>query len=125
VWGLYAGLLLTLATTATCWQGEGTDNAKGFFEWLKANEREDDKSRFSPLRFAVFGLGTWCLAPWLPPPALATDNHAPLHNIGMSQTYPARYQAAAKWVEKRMLELGAQEIVERGTSPISWGTLAD
>lgn len=74
---------------ATFGQGEGTDNAKSFFEWLKANEREDDKSRFSPLRFAVFGLG-------------------------MSQTYPARYQAAAKWVEKRMLELGAQEIVERG-----------
>jgi sulfite reductase alpha subunit-like flavoprotein len=40
-------------------QGEGTDNAKGFFEWLKANEREEAKSKFSPLRFAVFGLGKY------------------------------------------------------------------
>lgn len=60
-------------------QGEGTDNAKSFFEWLKANEREDDKSRFSPLRFAVFGLGTWrrCLLGSHHLWALANDHHAP------------------------------------------------
>lgn len=72
-------------------QGQETDNAHNLFNWVMAPDREssDQKQRFGHLHFAVFGLG-------------------------MSQTYPERYQAAAKRLDKRLEQLGARRTLDRG-----------
>jgi NADPH-ferrihemoprotein reductase len=76
---------------ATFGQGEETDNAKKLFHWILDKNREvaSERHKLDNLKFGVFGLG-------------------------MSQTYPERYQAAAKRLDKRLVELGARKIIDRG-----------
>jgi len=69
---------------ATYGQGEPTDNAVGMFKWLK-----DNKSALKDTKIALFGLG-------------------------QSKTYPERYQAAAKELEKLLDESGAKSLLPRG-----------
>ncbi len=44
---------------ATFGQGEETDNAREFYKWLFADEREQEveKNKMKDMQFAVFGLG--------------------------------------------------------------------
>lgn len=70
---------------ATYGEGEPTDNAKDFTEWLSAAEREEGS--LSDLQYIVFGLG--------------------------NRTYPD-FNAMARLYDARLTELGATRIHERG-----------
>lgn len=66
-------------------EGEPTDNAKDFYNWLLSPSRTEHLNT----KFTVFGLG--------------------------NSTYGGtRYQAVGRNIDKRMAELGAQRIFERG-----------
>lgn len=71
---------------ATYGEGEPTDNAVDFYEWLM--ERAD-RSDVENLRFAVFGLGN-------------------------STTYPFRYNVVSKAVHAKLEALGAKPILPLG-----------
>ncbi|XP_065830614.1 NADPH--cytochrome P450 reductase-like [Oscarella lobularis] len=67
---------------ATYGEGDPTDNAQDFHEWLKSTDAD-----LQGLRFAVFGLG--------------------------NKTYE-HYNSMARFFDKRMEELGAERVFERG-----------
>lgn len=82
---------VVVLVTACYGEGEPTDNARDFYEWLHSDAPlqevpEEDRSK---LRFTVFGLGN-------------------------KASYPERYNVVGKAIEKRLLELGAQLIHPRG-----------
>ena len=70
---------------ATYGEGEPTDNAKGFYEWLLSDEREPGELK--NLKYTVFGLG--------------------------NKTYE-QFNAVARKVDTRLEELGASRIFEKG-----------
>ena len=70
---------------ATYGEGEPTDNAKEFYEWLMSEEREPGS--LSNLKYTVFGLG--------------------------NKTYE-QFNAVARKVDTRLEELGAKRVFEKG-----------
>eukprot|EP00761_Pharyngomonas_kirbyi_P013488 gb/GECH01013517.1/.p1 GENE.gb/GECH01013517.1/~~gb/GECH01013517.1/.p1 ORF type:complete len:646 (+),score=145.49 gb/GECH01013517.1/:1-1938(+) len=76
---------LLIFTMATYGEGEPTDNARDFWDFLF--EEEHDEDFLSNVQYTVFGLG--------------------------NKQYKI-YQAAGRGIDKRMKELGAQRIFERG-----------
>eukprot|EP00658_Telonema_sp_P-2_P012045 TRINITY_DN14595_c0_g1_i1.p1 TRINITY_DN14595_c0_g1~~TRINITY_DN14595_c0_g1_i1.p1 ORF type:complete len:223 (+),score=73.63 TRINITY_DN14595_c0_g1_i1:248-916(+) len=70
---------------ATHGEGDPTDNAKAFYEWLKDKERQEGE--LSKLAYSVFGLGN---------------------------TQYEEYNAMGRYFDTRLAELGAQRIGEYG-----------
>ena len=70
---------------ATYGEGEPTDNARDFYEWLK--DESHDSSLLANVKFAVFGLG--------------------------NKQYKI-YQAMSRFFDKRLEELGATRVVKAG-----------
>ncbi|ELR22660.1 FAD binding domain containing protein [Acanthamoeba castellanii str. Neff] len=88
-----------LALVLACYgQGEPTDNAKQFYDFVMAKERK--QGSLKDVRYTVFGLG-------------------------QSKAYPACYQAVGRSVDKRLEELGAQRIFARGEGDDSDDVEAD
>src|SRR5690606_15445292 len=74
-------------------EGEPTDNAKEFYQWIT---KQDPKKLHLNTRFCVFGLG--------------------------NSTYGgARYQAVSRTIDRRLEELGAHRVCERGEGDDSKG----
>ena len=80
---------------ATYGEGEPTDNARDFFDWIGSTERE--KEMFSNVKFTVFGLG--------------------------NKQYKI-YQAVARLFDKRMEELGGKRVFPSGEGDAD-GTLEE
>lgn len=76
---------LVIFVTATYGEGEPTDNAKEFYEWLMSEDRDADM--MSSVKFTVFGLGN------------TTYEH---------------YNAIGRAIDRRMEELGATRVYRRG-----------
>src|SRR3990167_5442643 len=72
---------------ATFGKGEPTGNAQRLFSWLESEKRTQNELK--DVQYTVFGLG-------------------------QSLTYPDRYQAAPKFLDRRLEELGATRTFERG-----------
>lgn len=72
---------------ATYGEGEPTDNAQGFYNFLKDKEESGDEFDLSGLKFAVFGLG--------------------------NKTYD-HFNAMGKFVDKMLDKLGGNRVVELG-----------
>eukprot|EP00823_Brevimastigomonas_motovehiculus_P000724 TRINITY_DN1092_c0_g1_i1.p1 TRINITY_DN1092_c0_g1~~TRINITY_DN1092_c0_g1_i1.p1 ORF type:complete len:826 (-),score=252.42 TRINITY_DN1092_c0_g1_i1:321-2798(-) len=72
-------------------EGQPTDNAKRFFDWLLSADRQGEKykSFFSNVHFTIFGLG-------------------------QSKAFPQRYQKAGRDFEARLNALGAKMVFPRG-----------
>eukprot|EP01080_Neovahlkampfia_damariscottae_P007852 gene7852-12323_t len=72
-------------------EGEPTDNAKNFYNWIMSKKTDDD---FKKLKYTIFGLG----------------NQA---------CFPERYQKVSIELDNKLQELGAQRIYEfgKGDSP--------
>jgi NADPH-ferrihemoprotein reductase len=73
---------------ATYGEGEPTDNAKDFDEWLNGEDEQHDDGEFEELAYAVFGLG--------------------------NKTYE-HYCEMGNRTDRRLAELGAEGLVEVGT----------
>ncbi|CAH3191307.1 unnamed protein product, partial [Porites evermanni] len=73
---------LTIFVMATYGEGDPTDNAQEFYEWLQ-NDRDD----LDCLNYTVFGLG--------------------------NKTYE-HYNAMGRFVDKRLEEMGANRVFEKG-----------
>ena len=79
---LLAGECLAVFCLATYGEGDPTDNAQEFFDWLQSGGGD-----LSGMKFAVFGLG--------------------------NKTYE-HFNSMAKYVDKRLEELGAKRIHQLG-----------
>ena len=89
--------LLVLAM-ASFGDGEPTDNARRFFEWIHEPARRPDD--FRGLRYALFGLGN-------------------------SKAYPDRYQAVGRAMERRFAELGVPSVLPRGSGDDASGMMEE
>jgi NADPH-ferrihemoprotein reductase len=69
-------------------EGEPTDNAKYFFQWLMSEESKSQMD-FKKLKYTIFGLGN-------------------------KSCFPERYQLVSINVDKRLQELGAKRVYEFG-----------
>lgn len=78
---------LYVFVTASFGEGEPTDNAKDFYEWLMKPERE--QNLLKGLKYTVFGLGN-------------------------SRDHKEHYQAAAINIDQRLSELGAERVFRIG-----------
>jgi NADPH-ferrihemoprotein reductase len=76
---------LVVFLVATYGEGEPTDNARDFYDWLRDNSHSNDT--LSNLKFAVFGLG--------------------------NKQYKL-YQAMGRYFDKRLEQLGGTRVVEAG-----------
>ena len=72
---------------ATYGEGEPTDNARDFYDWIKDDEQSLDDSSLSGVKYAVFGLG--------------------------NKQYKI-YQAMSRYFDKRCEELGAKRVFKAG-----------
>ena len=80
---------MAIFLTSCYGEGEPTDNARNFFLWLMDEQRDEEKEKFKNMKFAIFGLGS-------------------------SKAHRERYQVVARYLDQRMIELGAQKFYETG-----------